>query len=179
MNKVELLEFINCRVNGILEGYVFLEPKFLKSIEDYVDRNNWKDLKYVIKNKKAVPGMFKNIDEYYRGATLSDKDYKDLLEDKFKYTRPTSWTSDITIARKFLSDKKYKTSNKNGGHKILFKKFLSDNEIIINIFDYVMYMINSGKANDFDEIVLDSVKHEFETIVDNIKLSKKDIYKVL
>jgi hypothetical protein len=72
---------------------------------------------------------------------------------------------------------KFRTRNTESVKKIIFKKVFTKKEIIINIFNYMLFTYNSGA--DIDELVMDSVKKEKEVLIKPILLTKKDIYREL
>lgn len=74
----------------------------------------------------------------------------------------------------FINDPKYRIGNKSG-KKILLKKEIDSKNIIINVFNYLMFMNSMSLIEDFDEIVFDSVKNEKETIITPIKIQKENI----
>lgn len=72
------------------EQNIIMDKKFIKSIENYVDKNNIKDLKFVIDNKNKIPKNFKNKDIYYRGMIVDDKTFNKMINNKFEFNKPTS-----------------------------------------------------------------------------------------
>jgi len=163
----------------LIESYVFLEDKFIKNVENFIFKNDKKYLDYIAKYKNKIPSMFKSPNTLYRGMILSNEIF-DKIENGYKIKDYSSWTSDANIAKKFITDKKYKIKNEKG-NKVIFKKIMS-NEIILDIFSYILYLDNIGKLDEveFDELTKDSALKEKEFICDkDIVLRKDNIFKII
>lgn len=162
------------------EQYIFLEDKFIKAIEDYVFKNDPKYLKVVLSSKNKIPSMFKQGGIVYRGMFLTDNDLQLIKDNKFKLKNISSWSSDLKIAQRFILDKS-KITNAKGNNKILLRKNIDSSNIIIDIYQYILYLNGIGKLDEigFDELTTEDALEEREKIVDkNLLITKQDIYKI-
>jgi hypothetical protein len=157
------------------EEQVIFETKFIKAVEDYVFKNESKYLNYVIKSKSKIHKQFLKSGTYYRGMILDEKSYELLQNNKLKFNDISSWSTDLKIAKNFVTSSKFITKGKKG-KKVILKKKISSKDVILNIYDYVLFMYSSGKLDDFDEVTLDSALKEKETIINKIDINKKDLF---
>jgi len=163
----------------IVEEYVFLTKEFIKNVENYIFKNETKYLKNIVKHKSNIPAMFKSPKTLYRGVLLNEIDLEKLTEGKFVFKDYTSWTSDKTVAKRFILDSSKRTKAAKKGIGIIFVKDMSK-EIILDVHAYISYLNSTGKLDEvgFDETTLSDALDEYECICEkNIKLSSKNVFK--
>lgn len=170
---MRLLKYLNEKVEL---GY---DKKLMDAILAYVDTNNKKYLTAISRNKKKIPPQFQMGNVLYRGMTLDDKDYINLTKGKFKLNEITSWTDNYKIAKDFVISNKYMTT-KAKNHKVILKKYIPNNDILLNVFQYITYLIKNNvlTEDDIDPLVYDSLLKERETLVNKIAISEKEFEEV-
>jgi hypothetical protein len=170
-------------INAIsLRGYIdekstnFIDDVFIKSLDDWLLKN---DKKYAIQIKNQIakiPPMFRKVDGFlYRGMIVDEQFMKSVSSGTMIFKDITSWTKSKAIAKKFVLDAKYIIGNKNG-KKVIFKKKFKPDNIIFDIYGYVLFSGGEG----LDELNNDSAMHEEEVLIDSgIKIVSKDIDTIL
>lgn len=159
--------------------------KFVKLIENWVFKNDKKFAEEIKMLKGQIPATLRKGAFLYRGMTLSE----DMIEaikngyDKFKMDGITSWTHNEKVAERFVKDTtKSVSKDKLFGKGIIFKKRITDTQIILDVYNYLVMMDMMGILSqyDFDELTKEDGLDEFEVLVDKgITLKKADIFKII
>jgi len=180
INKLKLKRIIKKYISeSYLNENIILNNKFIENIENYIYKNNPKDLKFVLSNKGKIPKQFKKSGIYYRGMIVSQEDLDNIKDNKFILDNISSWTSDLSIAKKFITNHKYRIKDKNG-IKLILKKKIQSNNVLFNIYDYIIYMDVVGNLDKFDEIARESAIDEKETLINTgLQINYNDIFKIL
>ena len=161
-----------------------MEKAFVKSVENYIFKNDKKYTKEIAAKRTQIPLQFRTSRYLFRGMIL-DESFVGAIQngyDKFILDDITSWTTDQRIAERFVSDKSKIVKNNPTGIGVVFKKKISDSKIILDIQNYVLFLDVMGMLKDFgfDESTKDMGLEEFEVLVDKgINLRKGDIFKVV
>jgi len=166
----------------ITETNEFFNAKLVKAVENWIFKNDKKYINTIASYKKIIPQPFKTGGNYYRAMVLPQTIIDDLTNGKSLLLKNySSWTDTEQRASKFLTDKS-KSTTKNKGVKIIFKKKLTTKDTILNIQAYITYMYSSSMLDnyDFDELTTEMGMEEGEIIADKgITLTNKNIHKTL
>lgn len=162
------------------------DRSFIKSVENFIFKNDQKYAEEIAAKKSQIPVMFKTKMELYRGMIL-DKDLVEAIQNGysgFTLKNITSWTSNIKMAERFINDpsKRLKYNVEDNKIGVIFKKKFVETQIILNIQNFVMFMDFSNKLKEFnfDVSTKEMAFEEAEVLVDkNIKLSRANIMKII
>lgn len=160
-------------LENILANVVF-DKNFVKSVENFVFKNEKKYSAEIAKQKANIPAMFRTGGVFYRGMVLQDVETLTLSD-------ISSWTTDLKMATRFATDASKRVKD-TPGQAYIFKKNIPANKVILNIANYVGFLNNSFALDqfNFDESTLEMALEEAEVLVEKgIKLVKSDIYKII
>lgn len=151
---------------------------FSKLVEDWVFKNEPRYALEIAKHIKDIPAVFKRSAMLYRGMIL-DNDLIESIKKGYPLTTraPSSWSSDLNEARRFITDPKTMVARRDPTKTgVIFRKKLSENQIILNIDAFALLF---GKDElGFDELTYQMAVKERETLAKaGLKLSRNDIYK--
>ncbi len=153
--------------------------EFVRNLDKFLFNSSTVSSAYLNSNKTKIPALFKSYTKTLcRGQFLSEKEYIQLLDGKFKLERVTSWTKDRKIAEKFLKDPQYIYQSR-GKEKIILLKEFQITDIILDIDAYVSFYGEKRLVElGFDELNIDSALKEQEVLIAPVKIKKDEFVKV-
>lgn len=150
-----------------------VDPKFITALDDWLFKNEKKYAESIKKLSGPIPPLFKQYNKpLYRGMIVDEEFLNSVNAEKMIFKDITSWTKDEKIAIGFIKDKKFITSKKSNGIKLLLTKTIPSSKIIFDIHNFVMFTAGEG----LDELSVDSAYKEEEVLVDKgIKILPKEV----
>jgi hypothetical protein len=177
--KVENIKLLDLFRTLLLENVVQSKEFFL-AVHDWVENPSKTNSDKLSKYKNQIPPMFRKSAILYRGIHLTNDQYKLLSAGKpIVQTGVRSWSHDPQIAQKFLMDPKFAMrSNDAPRKKIILKKKIDTDAILVDIYQY--YLFISGSTDfKWDDLVVDSIHKEREVLCIDVKIDKNDIHKII
>lgn len=136
--------------------------------------------KKLLSFSSRIPANFRTCTTpLFRGMTVNE-DFINKANSStgLDFNTFTSWSVSEKMAMKFINDPAYKVSNGGGTAKIkiLIKRVPKPNEIVLHIFNYVLFLGWMLPSLGLDELSLDSAEKEQEVLLKpKIKIKMSDI----
>lgn len=153
-----------------------LGETWIKNLSLWLEHSDQAAATYLKNNSSKIPPMFRIYNkQLYRGMSVDEKWLKAAELNQAVINRFTSWSKSETIAIGFLSDPSLKISDRKG-HKILIKKTISSNDVIIDIHSLALFLgIKDFVSQGLDSLAADSALKEQEVLVNKgIRIKKND-----
>lgn len=153
-----------------------LNEVWVKHLNKWLQYSDQTSAAYLKNNSSKIPPMFRMYNkQLYRGMFVDEKWLKAAELNQAVIKPFTSWSKDEKIARGFLNDPNLKISDKKG-QKILIKKSISSNDIILDIHSLALFLgIKDFVKQGLDDLAGDSALKEQEVLVNKgIRIKKNE-----
>jgi hypothetical protein len=152
--------------------------KFRDNLNSWLFKSDQASSDYLYRNKSSIPSIFKTYgSKLYRGM-LVDQNFIDKINTTgIIFNTHTSWSKDISVAKKFIKDPKFSIASKKDGIAILLEKTFTTSQQILDIDAFISFMgVDRLEIMGYDETNLDSASKEKEVLIaKGILLKKKDM----
>jgi len=180
MKKLTMLlkEILQPRKRLNESSNIIQSEEFFKLIEAWVESPSETISNEILKYKSRIPTYFRKSNTLYRGINLTEEQWSKIKSgSKFIQKGVRSWTTEKTVAEKFISNQSLMMgSNSSKPIKLLVMKRIEPDNILLDIYQY--YLFVSGASDfKFDDLVEDSIIKEREVLAYDITITKADIIK--
>lgn len=162
-----------------MTDWIIGKENFNKNLNAWLEFNDQKASDFLFKNRNKIPPIFRSFSgKLYRGMSIPDYLYDEIMSKGLTFNSHTSWAKDMKVAKGFVNDPKYSIAKKGENVvKILITKTISSNNQILDIDGFVNFMgVPQLEMQGYDELALDSASNEREVLIQKgIKITKTNV----